>query len=74
MTSTNSIRRVVSRSLATSAIVALSVGALTAQAQQQAQPSQPTEKLEEIVETGSLIKRTNAETAVPITILKADAL
>ena len=33
-----------------------------------------TPELQEIVVTGSLIKRTNAETAVPITILKADAL
>jgi iron complex outermembrane receptor protein len=34
----------------------------------------PTEPLQEIVVTGSMIKRTNAETAVPITTLKADVL
>ncbi|HXB17194.1 MAG TPA: TonB-dependent receptor, partial [Steroidobacteraceae bacterium] len=53
----------------------LAVGTATVHAQQQAQPAQPAEEqLHEIVVTGSMIKRTNAETAVPITVLKADTL
>jgi iron complex outermembrane recepter protein len=54
----------------------LAVGTVTVHAQQQAQTpaAQPADQLQEVVVTGSLIKRTNAETAVPITILKADSL
>ena len=53
----------------------LAVGTVTVHAQQQAQPAQPAEEqLQEVVVTGSMIKRVNAETAVPITILKADTL
>lgn len=78
MTSMNSIERALSRALAIGAITALSVGALPAQAQQQsaqaAQATEPEPVLQEVVVTGSMIKRTNAETAVPITILKADSL
>jgi len=76
MISMNSIERGLSRALAIGAITALSAGVVPAQAQQQTQApaSQPTEQLQEVVVTGSLIKRVNAETAVPITILKADTL
>src|ERR1700676_1802811 len=42
--------------------------------QQKADAAADSEVLQEVVVTGSLIKRTNAETAVPITILKADSL
>jgi iron complex outermembrane receptor protein len=59
------------------AILAASVTAATGVTAVHAQtaPSTPSEqKLEEIVVTGSMIKRINAETAVPITILKADTL
>ncbi|MEO7208578.1 MAG: TonB-dependent receptor [Steroidobacteraceae bacterium] len=41
---------------------------------QQAPSASPTPELQEIVVTGTLIKRVNAETAEAITILKADAL
>lgn len=77
MISMNSIDRALSRALAIGAITALTAVALPAQAQQQpAQPqtSQTEPVLQEVVVTGSMIKRTNAETAVPITILKADSL
>jgi iron complex outermembrane receptor protein len=59
------------------AILAASVTAATGVTAVHAQtaPSTPSEqKLEEIVVTGSMIKRTNAETAEAITIIKADAL
>lgn len=76
MTSMRKIGRHASRALGIGGVVALMAGMLPAQAQQQpAQPaSQPTEQLQEVVVTGSLIKRTNAETAEAITILKADTL
>jgi iron complex outermembrane recepter protein len=45
-----------------------------ASAQQQQEAAEETPVLQEVVVTGSMIKRANAETAVPITILKADAL
>jgi iron complex outermembrane recepter protein len=45
-----------------------------ASAQEQASPTAPQAVLQEVVVTGTMIKRTNAETAVPITILKADDL
>jgi iron complex outermembrane recepter protein len=77
MISMNSIERALSRALAIGAITALCAGVLPAQAQQQpaqAQASETEPVLQEVVVTGSMIKRTNAETAVPITILKADSL
>jgi iron complex outermembrane receptor protein len=68
---TRSLRRVTAIGALT-----LAVGTVAVQAQQQAQPAQPAaeEQLQEVVVTGTMIKRTNAETAVPITILKADTL
>jgi iron complex outermembrane recepter protein len=42
--------------------------------QQKTEAAADSEVLQEVVVTGSLIKRANAETAVPITILKANAL
>jgi iron complex outermembrane recepter protein len=52
----------------------LAVGTVTVHAQE-AQPAQPAEEqLQEVVVTGSMIKRPGAETAEAVTILKADAL
>jgi iron complex outermembrane receptor protein len=42
--------------------------------EQQAQPAQPAEALQEVVVTGSLIKRTNAETAEAVTIISSNDL
>jgi iron complex outermembrane receptor protein len=53
------------------AVAVISMPALSQKAPDAAANS---EVLQEVVVTGSLIKRANAETAVPITILKADAL
>jgi len=77
MTRYGDIARAFVRVLTTGAIT-LAAGTLAVQAQQ-AQPTGPqkaaeTEQLQEVVVTGSLIKRTNAETAEAITILKADTL
>ena len=76
MTSMSSFGRRVSRALGIGSLAALMAGVLAAQAQQPAQQPQPAaqEQLQEVVVTGSLIKRTNAETAEAITILKADTL
>jgi iron complex outermembrane receptor protein len=52
------------------AVLAALAGAVTAQTA----PVAPEPELQEIVVTGSMIKRVNAETAEAITILKADAL
>lgn len=49
-------------------------GLLSAQAQEQAATTNSAPVLQEVVVTGTMIERTNAETAVPITILRADAL
>src|SRR5581483_2087219 len=88
MTSKSRIERAVSRGLAIGtmgratagafaigAAFTLAAVAVPVQAQEQA-PSQtePPQQVEEVVVTGSMIKRINAETAVPITILKADVL
>jgi iron complex outermembrane receptor protein len=48
--------------------------ALAQQQKADATADAETPVLQEVVVTGSMIKRANAETAVPITILKADAL
>jgi len=53
------------------AVLAALAGAAGAQT---APPATPEPELQEIVVTGSMIKRVNAETAEAITILKADAL
>jgi iron complex outermembrane receptor protein len=60
----------------TTGAVTLAAGTLAVHAQQAPQKAAETSEpqLQEVVVTGSLIKRTNAETAVPITILKADTL
>ena len=71
-----SVTKAMRRALLASA-VALSFAFVSheASAQEQA-PAAEAEVpvLQEVVVTGSMIKRANAETAVPITILKADAL
>ena len=75
MTRYSDIARVVWRAVSLGAVVTAATGIFAVQAQQQAQ-EQATDQpvLQEVVVTGSMIKRANAETAVPITILKADAL
>ena len=65
-----SIRRILAVGVVT---LASSVVAVHAQ-QQNAEAAADSEVLQEVVVTGSMIKRTNAETAEAITILKADAL
>jgi len=72
MTRSSYLARSMRRVLAIGALTAVS-GLLTIQAQEQA-ASNGGEVLQEVVVTGSMIKRTNAETAVPITILSAAAL
>ena len=72
MTRSTDFARPIRRVLAIGTVTALS-GLFTAHAQQPPK-SEPTEALQEVVVTGTMIRRTNAETAVPITILKADAL
>ena len=71
MSSKGRLTRAVRRVPAIGALT-LAVGTVTVYAQEQAQPA--AEQLQEVVVTGSMIKRINAETAVPITILKADTL
>ncbi len=65
-----SIRRIVAVGVVT---VASGVVAVHAQ-QQKAEAAADSEVLQEVVVTGSLIKRANAETAEAITIIKADSL
>ncbi len=66
--------RLAGRVLAVGALT-LAVGTVTVHAQEQAQPAQAAEEpLQEVVITGTLIKRPAAETAEAVTILKADAL
>jgi iron complex outermembrane receptor protein len=67
------VRRVVHGLLAASALAALSVSA-PALAQQAPAPAASDSDLQEIVVTGTMIKRVNAETTEAITILKADTL
>ncbi len=55
------------------AVAAAALFAASAHAQQQAQPAAGAE-LQEVVVTGSLIKRTDAETPSPVQILSADDL
>ncbi len=68
--------REVARTLVTLVVVLLAVtrAPVSFAQQQKADAAADSEVLQEVVVTGSLIKRANAETAVPITILKADAL
>lgn len=74
MASTNSIARGISRALALGAITALSAGALPAQAQQQPAQQQASGEpaLQEVVVTGSIIKRTDFETPSPIQVVTAE--
>jgi iron complex outermembrane receptor protein len=70
----NIILQLMQRSLIASAIGATLIGA-TANAQQApASSASESPELQEIVVTGSMIKRINAETASAVTIIKADAL
>jgi iron complex outermembrane receptor protein len=74
MTRSTDFARPIRRVLAIGTVAALS-GLFTAHAQAQNKPTGPSdEPLQEVVVTGTMIRRTNAETAVPITVLKADAL
>jgi iron complex outermembrane recepter protein len=74
MPRSNNFTRPIRRVLAIGTVTALS-GLFAAHAQQQTKATGPTdEPLQEVVVTGTMIKRTNAETAVPITVLKVDAL
>jgi iron complex outermembrane receptor protein len=72
MTRYSGIARSIRRVLVVGAVTVAS-GVVAVHAQEQTQPSSE-ETLQTVVVTGSMIKRANAETAVPITILKADAL
>src|SRR5580692_6538199 len=54
-------------------LAALAAGGAATRAQAQAAPADNT-PIQEVVVTGTLIKRANAETAEAVTILKADAL
>ncbi len=54
--------------------VGLGASLISLTAMGQAAPVSPTQELQEIVVTGSLIKRTEKESAEAITIIKADAL
>jgi iron complex outermembrane recepter protein len=54
--------------------LALTGAASTALAQTAPAPAPDSSELQEIVVTGTMIKRVNAETTEAITILKADAL
>jgi iron complex outermembrane receptor protein len=69
------ITRPLRRVLAIGTVTALSA-LFTAhtEAQTKAATGPTDEPLQEVVVTGTMIRRTNAETAVPITVLKADAL
>ncbi len=64
------------RRLAVAGAVSASLMSASAIGQQQSTAASATEapELQEIVVTGSLIKRINAETAEPVTILKTDSL
>jgi iron complex outermembrane recepter protein len=66
------VKRFTIASLACVCMVALEMPAMAQQAP--ATTAAPEPELQEIVVTGSLIKRPNAETAEAVTILKADAL
>jgi len=76
MLSMNLFRRGVSRVLAIGAITSLSAGALPAQAQQQPAQQQAAgaEVLQEVVVTGSIIKRTDFETPSPVQVVTAQDL
>lgn len=76
MITMSSIERGVLRALATGALAALAAGALPAQAQQQPAQQQASGEpaLQEVVVTGSLIKRTDFETPSPIQVMTADDL
>jgi iron complex outermembrane receptor protein len=54
-------------------LAALAAGSAATQAQQ-APASASDEKIEEVIVTGSMIKRSNAETAEAVTVIKADIL
>lgn len=74
MTSMNNVGRAVSRTLAIGAITALTAVALPAQAQQQPAQAQAEATLQEVVVTGSLIRRTDFETPSPIQVVTAQDL
>ena len=61
-----------SRALSAAVVAALGAGSAMAQTAPAAQPEQ--QELQEVVVTGSLIKRSDAETAEAVTIVTADSL
>jgi iron complex outermembrane receptor protein len=70
-----SVIKAMRRSLLASAVAAsFAFVSHTASAQQQQEAAEETAVLQEVVVTGTMIKRTNAETAEAVTIIKADAL
>jgi iron complex outermembrane recepter protein len=73
-TLTNDVARNTSLVATICAVCALLIGASAMGQQAPASSASDTPELQEIVVTGSMIKRVNAETAEAITILKADAL
>jgi iron complex outermembrane recepter protein len=55
-------------------VVALAAASAAAQAQQAPAVTTADDQIQEVIVTGTMIKRTNAETAEAVTIIKADAL
>ena len=75
----NTHSKLASRTVPKTLIAGVIAGILSAAAQAQQASSSPADEankpqMEEVVVTGTLIKRTDAETAEAVTILKADAL
>ena len=70
------IRRATARATAIAGVMSLVTGSGAVYAQQQKSDaaSDAAPALQEVVVTGTMIKRTNAETAEAITILSADSL
>ncbi len=70
------LARLVGRMLTLGALTLVATGVVAVHAQQKADAAAAAEapELQEVVVTGSLIKRANAETAEAITIIKADSL
>src|SRR5688500_8726353 len=72
MMSSYSVRCAVRRALFAAAIAA---GALpSSQVFAQAAPASDTEELEEVIVTGSILRRTDAETPSPVTVISSEEL
>ncbi|HEY2276018.1 MAG TPA: TonB-dependent receptor plug domain-containing protein, partial [Steroidobacteraceae bacterium] len=74
MTSMSIIGRRVSRALAIGGVAALTAGGLPAQAQQQPAQASGEPALQEVVVTGSLIRRTDFETPSPVQVVTSEDL